>query len=55
MSNFEKMEIVLTGVGALEAPRMNDGAHFVALFDIIQQLLTRHGSGGPGRNREEAQ
>ena len=29
--------------GALEAPRMDFGAHFGSLFDIIQQLLTRHG------------
>ena len=29
--------------GALEAPRMDIGAHFGWLFDIIQQLLTRHG------------
>ena len=29
--------------GALEAPRMDFGAHFAPLFDIIQQLLTRHG------------
>ena len=29
--------------GAQEAPRMDFGAHFGSLFDIIQQLLTRHG------------
>ena len=29
--------------GALEAPRMDFGGHFGSLFDIIQQLLTRHG------------
>ena len=29
--------------GALEAPRMEFGAHSGSLFDIIQQLLTRHG------------
>ena len=29
--------------GALEAPRMDFGAHFGSLFDIIQQFLTRHG------------
>ena len=29
--------------GALEAPRMDFGAHFGSLFVIIQELLTRHG------------
>ena len=29
--------------GVLEAPRVDFGAHFGVLFDIIQQLLTRHG------------
>ena len=28
--------------GVLEAPRVDFGAHFGSLFDIIQQLLTRH-------------
>ena len=29
--------------GAAEAPGADFGAHFGSLFDIIQQLLTRHG------------
>ena len=47
--------------GALEAPRMDFGAHFGSLFDIIHQLLTRHGvrgdleGTGKERNSHEAE
>ena len=44
-TNLKKLEIARGGgqEGALEAPRMDFGAHFGSLFDIIQQLSTRHG------------
>ena len=46
MNKFEKIGNCAHRVGqegALEAPRVDFGAHFGSLFDIIQQLLTRHG------------
>ena len=46
MKKFEKVGHCAHRVGqegALEAPKVEFGAHFGSLFDIIQQLLTRHG------------
>ena len=46
MNKFEKIGNCAHRGGqedALEAPRVDFGGHFDSLFDIIQQLLTRHG------------